>query len=143
MALAVTAYFYANSTQMGDGAQRIVVVPPEKVETQLKTGVGSAQFSIYAPQYPGSDVIGASHIIDGSGGVTMVTMESEDDLATVSEFYRRELTNKAFDVRLTKKGDGLTIMAERMSAGLSVMIALDHRDGGGTRIELSDTTTIQ
>lgn len=117
-------------------------MPLAEPEMEIFTGTGSAQFSIYAPQYPKASIIQASRIEDGDGSIMMAEMTTDDALATVAEFYRQTLTDKVFTIRESKKGAGISIMGERPSAGLSVIIGLDPVAGGGTRISLSDSSMV-
>lgn len=139
-ALAGTIYYHNSRFANWINPPPPPVYAPAKPEQELLTGAGSAQFPIYAPQYPGSTIADASRFTDAAGGLTMVLMTTPDDLPTVSEFYRRGLAEKGFRPKLNKAGKGLSIAGARSSAGLSVLIGLQPRDEGGTSIELTDTS---
>ena len=119
----------------------------EKPDSQLYTGSGSAQFSIYAPQYPGSIIVEAARYEDALGGTMMAVMTTPDDPVEVAEFYRRELASKAFRPRIQAKsmpggGERTLISGGRPSAGLDVMVSITKGADGLTRIELADNATL-
>lgn len=122
----------------GGAGDAPVYYPPEKPESQLYTGTGSAQFSLYAPQYPGSDVVEAARFEDAVGGTMMAVMSSRDDPVEVAEFYRAALADKGFRPRVRGEGERTLVSGGRPSAGLDVMISITKTADGLTRIELAD-----
>ena len=137
-------YFaHGNGWFAGGGAgDAPVYYPPEKPESQLYTGTGSAQFSLYAPQYPGSDVVEAARFEDAVGGTMMVVMTSRDDPVEVAEFYRAALADKGFRPRVRGEGERTLVSGGRPSAGLDVMISITKTADGLTRIELADNANM-
>lgn len=113
-------------------------VPPEKPESQLFTGSGSARFSIYAPQYPGASVIEAARFEGTDGGTMMAVMTTPDDPVEVVEFYRSTLANKGFRPKVSGKGERTLVNGYRPSAGLDVMVSVARGPDDLTRIELTD-----
>ena len=125
----------------------ILYAPPEPPESQLYTGTGSAQFSLYAPQYPGASVVEAARFDDAAGGTMMVVMTTPDDPVEVTEFYRSALADKGFRPRVQAKsrrsgGERTLVSGGRPSAGLDVMVSITKEADGLTRIELADNANL-
>lgn len=113
--------------------------PPAPPKDELYTGSGSARFSIYAPQYPGSTVVEAARFDDAGGsGTMMAVMTTRDDPVDAAEFYRAALASKGFRPRVSGKGGRTLINGARPTAGLDVMVSVTRQADGLTRIELAD-----
>ncbi len=138
--LFAAAWYFSNYIVRWMNPPRPPILKPATPEQELRTGSGSARFSFYAPQYPGSQIVDAANYRNKDGELMMVELSTPDDLATVSEYYRGELAKLSFRPNLQKEGSGLSIRGVRPSAGLSVLISLQPREGGGTTIQLTDTS---
>lgn len=142
-ALLVAWLYHRNQavTFTNDAPVRVEV---KREQPDIYVGAASAQFSIYAPQYPGSTVIEASRMADANGMMMMASMTTPDSVEKVSDYYRNALDEKGFAPKATIEGDRLqrkaTIAGNRPSAGLSVLISIQSIPNNGTRIDLTDTT---
>ena len=146
MCVAAIAGLYAakEANWFGESHAKPIIVPPEKSAVEIFTGAGSAEFSIYAPQYPGSTVIDASRFGDSNGVTVIASMTTPDSIGKVSDYYREALEEKGFDPRVDTSGVGrdskIMVIGDRPSAGISVLVTIQSIPNNGTRIDLSDTT---
>lgn len=128
------------------GANRFNAPPPAPVASsgpvQPTLVNGDPQFSLYAPQYPGSIIGRTSRYSDAAGATSMVVMTTPDDVETVGAFYRAALNRHRFRPVIRESKGTTTIAGGRPSAGLSVLVSLARR-GEITEIALTDATTIE
>lgn len=138
----VIAWLYTqkNSDDSGLGDGAVIETTPKPPE--IMVGAGSAEFSIYAPQYPGSTVVEASRFADTEGTMMIASITTPDNVSDVTEFYRRALADKGFKPKLRGKGQEAFIAGERASAGISVLVTVKPIPNNGTRIDLTDTTRL-
>lgn len=141
LCLVALAWLYKRQ-ESASGYTQAHPIQSEPKPPEIMVGAGSAEFSIYAPQYPGSAVVEASRFNDASGTMMIASMTTPDDVADVTEFYRRTLRAMGFKPRLRGKGHDAFITGERKSAGISVLVTVKPIPNNGTRIDLTDTTRL-
>lgn len=142
MALAILGWaYYQNQSHPYDPGVAVEDVTKAS-EPQILVGRGSAQFPLYAPQYPGSAIIGATRFADTTGTTMIASLTTADNEVDVTEFYRRELSKAGFNPKLRTIKGTTSLVGERPSAGLSVLIGVTVDADGQTRIDVTDTSTI-
>ncbi len=139
---ALVVWLYYSNRDTGFSNTVPAPIPEKQDQPDIYVGAGSAQFSIYAPQYPGSTVIEASRFEDGSGTTMIASMTTEDKVDEVADYYRNVLDEKGFEPSRASDGNGptaqTTIAGGRASAGISVLVTIQSIPNNGTRIDLSD-----
>lgn len=144
VSVALTIGLYYNNRDAGFSHTVSAPTPEIRDKPDIYVGAGSAQFSIYAPQYPGSTIIEASRFEDSTGTMMIASVTTPDTVRQVADYYHMVLKEKGFDPDRTSDGRGaaahITITGVRPSAGISVLVTIQSIPNNGTRIDLSDTT---
>lgn len=122
-----------------DGTEKTVTMKSDGDDMTIKTEDGTAvvsndgsnaSFPAFAPQYPGSKIVGSAVFSsakdEGTGG--FVTLETPDDPATVLAFYQAKV-----------KAAGAKVAVQTMTdeGGMLVIASPDNSEKAGTVITVS------